>query len=68
MKAFPDARRDELKPAGTDRFEIRTREPAEGGRANAAVLRLLAAHLGVEVKRLRLIKGARERSKIVQVM
>ena len=67
VKAFPGARRDELTAAGPDRFEIRVRAPAEGGRANAAVLAMLARHLGLPQARLRIVKGARERGKIVEV-
>ena len=41
---------------------------AEQGKANASVLSLLAARLGIEAKRLRIIKGATSPSKIVAVL
>ncbi len=67
VKAYPDSRRDELRELGPDRYEAKVRAPAEDGRANAAVLALLAGRLGVEPRRLRIIKGARERSKLVEL-
>ena len=44
------------------------RAEPEQGRANAAVLALLAGRLGVEAKRLRIVKGATAPSKIVEVL
>jgi len=44
------------------------RAEAERGLANAAVLGLLAQRLGVEAKRLRIVKGATAPSKIVAIL
>ena len=46
------------------RFIVSTREPAEEGRANAAVRIILAAHLGVSEKSLSLVRGADKPSKL----
>lgn len=46
------------------RYVIATREPAENGRANAAVHTLLARHLNVPEKKLALVRGADRPSKL----
>ena len=68
VKVHPDAKADRLEARGKDSFELWVRAPAENGRANAAVLSLLAAHLKVEAKRLRVMKGAKSPSKLVQLL
>jgi uncharacterized protein YggU (UPF0235/DUF167 family) len=68
VKAHSDAREDRLERLGPDRFEAWVRAPAEGGRANAAILSLVARELGLPAKRLRIVKGARSPSKIVEAL
>jgi uncharacterized protein YggU (UPF0235/DUF167 family) len=68
VKAHPGARKDELLEKAPGVYEAWVRAPAEQGRANAAVLALLAARLGIPAKRLRIIKGATTPSKIVQLL
>lgn len=68
VKAHPGSKEDRLSRRGPDSFEIWVRAEAERGQANAAVLRLLAAALGVPSKRLRIIKGATSPSKIVRLL
>lgn len=48
-------------------WRIRVSSPPEGGRANAAVLALLADVLGVPRARLELLRGAAGREKLVEV-
>ena len=68
VKAHPASKRDLLEERAPGVYEIWVRAPAEQGRANAAVLALLAEKLGVPAKRLRIIKGAQSPSKIVTLM
>ena len=68
VKAHPGAKKDELLEKSPGVYEAWVRAPAEQGRANAAILALLAARLGVPAKRLRLIKGATAPSKLIQVL
>jgi hypothetical protein len=67
LKVHAGAKDNRLQQHGQERFEIWVKEPAEGGRANRAVLELLSRHLGVETGKLWLIKGAHSPAKIVQV-
>ena len=68
LKVHASAREEKLQTRGQDAFEVWTRASPQQGRANAAILALLAAHLGFAAKRLRIVKGARAPSKIVAVL
>lgn len=67
VKVLPGAKKDELKAAGPNRYEVKIKAPAERGLANEAVLELLAAHLKLPLSHLRLISGHHERSKLISV-
>ncbi len=49
-------------------YVVRVKEPPVEGKANRAVLRLLARHLGVPEGRLRIASGHGSRNKVVEVM
>lgn len=68
VKVHAGARENRLLEKAPDTFEAWVKAEAERGQANAAVLALLARHLGVEAKRLRIIKGATSPSKIVTLL
>ncbi len=68
VRAHPGAKEDRLVEKGPGSFEVWVRAPAERGLANAAVIRLVAARLGVEAKRLRLAKGAASPSKLLALL
>lgn len=48
-------------------YQVRTRAPAEGGRANVRVLQLLAAEFGCPVETLTIVSGATKPLKIVAI-
>ena len=50
------------------RLLVKVRVKPEDGKANAAVLELLAAALGVATSRLQLLRGATGRHKLVQLV
>ena len=62
LRVSPGARRSAIAGRHGDAWKVRVSEPAEGGRANAAVLRLLSRTLGSDV---RLVAGATSRDKVV---
>ena len=68
VKVHPDSRENRIEAKGPAAYEAWVKAAAEQGKANAAVLALLAARLGVEAKRLRIMKGATSPSKIIQVL
>ncbi|NND85644.1 MAG: YggU family protein [Acidimicrobiia bacterium] len=60
----PGARRDEVVGVHGDALKVRVAAPAEGGRANEAMLRLLSSRVGGECS---LRRGATSRRKTVLV-
>jgi uncharacterized protein (TIGR00251 family) len=56
-----------LTKKADDAFDISVRAPAEDGRANRESLAILAKALGVDVRRLHIVKGATSPHKIVKV-
>lgn len=68
LKVHPDSRRDRITRKAADAYEIWTKAPPERGLANASALRLLAVELGVDAKKIMLIKGATSPAKIVKVI
>ena len=67
LRVTPGASRDALMGWQGDVLHLRVAAPAQRGKANEAVLRLLAAALGVERQRLRIVRGATSRQKVVFV-
>ena len=56
-----------LDAAGQPQLAVRVGAPPEGGKANAAVVKLLAKAWGVPPSRLSVVAGARGRRKTVHV-
>jgi len=67
LKVVPGAARDAVVGAYGDRIKVRVTAPPESGRANKAVLALLAATLGVPLQDLVLVRGASSPQKTVAV-
>jgi uncharacterized protein len=67
LRVSPGARRPGIAGRHGDAWKVRVAEPPEDGRANDAVLRLLAATLDVPRARLTLVSGHASRDKIVML-
>jgi uncharacterized protein (TIGR00251 family) len=67
VKAVPGARRDGVAGVLGDRLKVRVSAPPEGGRANDAIRRLLAARLGVRVGRVEIVSGHAHPEKTLRV-
>lgn len=67
VKVVPGASRDALAGAYGDRLRVKVAAPPEGGRANEALLALLARRLGVSPRAVRLVSGATTPLKVVGV-
>lgn len=68
VKVHAADRHDLLVSVGANAFAVWVRAKPEQGRANQAALALLGRHLGVNPKRLRIIKGATSPNKIVALL
>jgi len=56
VKVTPNSNNDEVSCEG-DQFIVKVKEPPREGRANRAVVRLLAKHFGVPQSQVRIISG-----------
>jgi uncharacterized protein len=65
VRVSPGARRPGIAGRHGDAWKIRVAEPPEDGRANEAVLKLLAETLDVPRARVTLVSGHSSRDKIV---
>ena len=67
LRVAPSARRTEVVGRHGDAWKVRVTAPAEAGRANDAVVRLLADTFAVPRTSVTLVSGQSARDKIVQV-
>jgi uncharacterized protein (TIGR00251 family) len=67
LRVTPSASRDAVMGWQGDVLRLRVAAPAQRGKANQAVLRLLATALGIERRRLRIVRGETSRQKVVSV-
>ncbi len=67
VKAVPGASRDALAGVLGDRLKIRVSAPPEGGKANRAILALLARQLGLKASDLEIIGGASNPEKCIAI-
>ena len=66
LRVTPGARTESIE-LGEGRLEMKVRARPHEGAANHAVLALLADALGIATSRLRMLRGATSRDKLVQV-
>jgi uncharacterized protein YggU (UPF0235/DUF167 family) len=66
LRVTPGARTESIEIAG-ERLLVKVRAKPQDGAANEAVLALLAQALGVAASRLRMLRGATGREKLVQI-
>lgn len=58
---------EETAEDGTVSYRVQVTAPAEGGRANKAVIALLAKHLGVAKSRISIVRGETGRDKLIRL-
>ena len=66
VKVKPNSKIEEVSQEG-DSFIIKVKEPPKEGKANQAVIKLLAEHFGVPQSRVRILSGFRSKNKIIEV-
>ena len=67
VRAQPKASRNEVVEYRDDVLRVRVTAPPEDGKANAAVIVLLAESLGIACSRVRITRGHSYRDKLVEV-
>ena len=67
VKVVPSARADRVVGRYGDALKIQVSAPPEDGKANKAVLQVLADALGVKVNQLELVRGHARPRKVIRV-
>ena len=67
VRVQPRARRNSVGPAAGGGLKVCVTAPPEDGRANDAVIELLADHFGVKRRQIEILTGATNRNKTVRI-
>ena len=67
IRLAPGAKRTEVAGLNGDALKIRVAAPPRDGEANEALVDFIAERLGVPRRAVRIVSGARSRSKVVEV-
>jgi len=64
---LPNAKLDKVVGDYGDAIKIKLRAPAMEGKANAALIRFLAAQLGILPRQIALMRGEKSRDKLIRI-
>ena len=67
IRVIPRAKRDEVGGERGGRLLVRTTAAPVDYQANAVVRKLVAAHLGVPVRRVEIVSGHHSRDKVISI-
>jgi len=67
IKVVPGSSRDRVVGRYGDAIKVQVSAPPEGGKANKAVVELLAGVLGVRPNQVQVVKGHTQSRKVVQI-
>ena len=67
VRVIPHAKRRDVSMSPDGTLVVKVTEPAEGGRANAAVVDALAKHFNVPKRCVVILHGATSRQKLVEI-
>ena len=67
IKAIPNASKDQIIKIDESNFKIKTTKPPEDGKANKAVIEILANYLNVKKNQIKIISGINSQKKIIQI-
>ena len=67
VTANPNAKEQRIEEIDKAHFAVKVKEPPQGGRANAAIARVLAERFGVPVSRVHLRSGFSSKRKVFEI-
>jgi len=67
IKAVPGASRDDLAGMLGDRLKVRVSAPPEGGKANKAIVALIARELGIKRAQVEVVSGRTNPEKTLRI-
>jgi len=66
VKVKPNSKTEEVSQEG-DSFVVRVKEPPKEGKANQAVIKLLARYFSVPQSRVRILSGFKTKHKVIEI-
>lgn len=67
IKAIPNAARSEITVQEDGSLKVKVQNPPEDGKANKAILRLIAKHFQVPARQVKIVSGEKSHQKIIEV-
>ncbi|KKQ40018.1 MAG: hypothetical protein US71_C0016G0002 [Parcubacteria group bacterium GW2011_GWD2_38_12] len=67
IKIIPNAKKEEIIKEGENHYKIKVRAQAVEGRANEAMIKLLAEYFDVSKSQIKIVRGEFARNKIVEI-
>ncbi len=67
VKVKANTSQEKIEKKDSNYFEIWTKKPAINGKANKAVLKLLAEYFSVSLSETKIISGIKSKEKIIQI-
>lgn len=66
VKVRPNSKTEEVSQEG-DSFVVRVKEPPKEGKANQAVIKLLAKYFSVPQSQVRILSGFKTKHKVIEI-
>jgi len=67
VRVKPNSKTEGVSREG-DSFIVQVKEPPKEGRANRAVIKLLAEHFGVPQSQVKILSGFKSKNKVVEIV
>ena len=67
VHAKPNSKQEKIEPAGGDSFVVSVKEPPIEGRANSAVIKVVARYFKVPNSSVKIVSGKTSRLKILDI-
>jgi hypothetical protein len=67
VKVKPNSKTEQVSQEG-DSFVVKVKEPPKEGKANEAVIKLLAEHFGVSQNQVRISSGFKSKNKVIEIV
>jgi uncharacterized protein len=67
VQAKPDSYENQLEKIDSNHYRISVKEPPVKGKANFAIIKLLAKHFGITSSQIRIVSGYTSRQKVIDI-
>lgn len=67
VKAKPGAKEDTIEKVDASNYIVSVKAPPRDGKANAAIIKLLATHFDISVSLVEIISGHMARTKVIEI-